>query len=75
MGSDGTITVPLIGQIVVRDKTPTELSDLVTEQLKTYLTQPSVTIFVSVASASRLARLLDEAVRLNAEKFAPKAAS
>lgn len=46
--SDGRITFPLLGELLVKDMTPVELADTLTVLLKEYLTDPEV--FVSVAS-------------------------
>jgi polysaccharide export outer membrane protein len=43
---DGKITLPLIGDVNAVNQTPTELRDAITESLKEYVTNPSVTVIV-----------------------------
>jgi polysaccharide export outer membrane protein len=43
---DGKITLPLLGDIEADGKTPIQLRDLITTQLKTYMTNPVVTVIV-----------------------------
>lgn len=43
---DGKITLPLVGDIEADGKTPIQLRDLITTQLKTYMTNPVVTVIV-----------------------------
>ena len=43
---DGKITLPLIGDIQADNKTPIQLRDVITSQLKTYMTNPVVTVIV-----------------------------
>jgi len=43
---DGKITLPLIGDVQADSKTPIQLRDLITSQLKTYMTNPVVTVIV-----------------------------
>jgi polysaccharide export outer membrane protein len=43
---DGKITLPLIGDLAADGKTPIQLRDLITSQLKTYMTNPVVTVIV-----------------------------
>ena len=45
--TDGKITFPLLGELLVKDMTPLELADTLTVQLKEYLTDPEV--YVSIA--------------------------
>lgn len=49
---DGKITLPLIGDLVATDRTPTELRDNIARQLKEYMTNPSVTVIVVEATAA-----------------------
>jgi polysaccharide export outer membrane protein len=49
---DGKITLPLIGDLVATDRTPIELRDTITGQLKEYMTNPSVTVIVVEATAA-----------------------
>lgn len=44
--TDGKITVPLLGDVLVKNMTPSELANTLTIQLKEYLVEPEV--FVSV---------------------------
>jgi polysaccharide export outer membrane protein len=43
---DGKITMPLIGDVPAVNQTPTELRHAITESLKEYMTNPSVTVIV-----------------------------
>ena len=43
---DGKITMPLIGDVVAVDQTPTQLRQVITESLKEYMNNPSVTVIV-----------------------------
>jgi polysaccharide export outer membrane protein len=43
---DGKITLPLIGDVQADNKTPIQLRDVITTQLKTYMTNPVVTVIV-----------------------------
>jgi polysaccharide export outer membrane protein len=43
---DGKITMPLIGDVSAVNQTPTELRKSITESLKEYMTNPSVTVIV-----------------------------
>lgn len=45
--SDGTIALPLIGDVLAADRTPTELSNELTRRLNQVLVNPAVTINVS----------------------------
>ena len=49
---DGKITLPLIGDLSAVDRTPLELRDVITKQLKEYMTNPSVTVIVVEATAA-----------------------
>jgi len=49
---DGKITLPLIGDVDATAKTPIELRDVIAQQLKTYMTNPSVTVIVVEATAA-----------------------
>jgi len=49
---DGKITLPLIGDVAATDRTPIELRDTITRQLKEYMTNPSVTVIVVEATAA-----------------------
>jgi polysaccharide export outer membrane protein len=43
---DGKITLPLAGDVVAAGRTPIELRDSITSSLKTYITNPTVTVIV-----------------------------
>ncbi len=43
---DGKITLPLVGDIQADGKTPLQLRDAIASQLKTYMTNPVVTVIV-----------------------------
>src|SRR5262252_8579792 len=43
---DGKITLPLVGDLDANGRTPIELRDLITRQLKEYVTNPVVTVIV-----------------------------
>ena len=43
---DGKITLPLIGDVQADNKTPIQLRDAISSQLKTYMTNPVVTVIV-----------------------------
>jgi len=49
---DGKITLPLIGDLVASDRTPLQLRETIANQLKEYLTNPSVTVIVVEAMAA-----------------------
>src|SRR5438067_253103 len=49
---DGKITLPLVGDLTAVDRTPMELRDTITQQLKEYMTNPSVTVIVVEATAA-----------------------
>src|SRR5205085_453135 len=48
---DGKITLPLVGDLEATGRTPIELRDTITRQLKEYMTNPVVTVIVVEASA------------------------
>ena len=43
---DGKITMPLLGDLEANGRTPLELRDLITKELKDYMTNPVVTVIV-----------------------------
>jgi polysaccharide export outer membrane protein len=43
---DGKITMPLIGDLTASDQTPMQLRNTITDALKEYMTNPSVTVIV-----------------------------
>jgi polysaccharide export outer membrane protein len=47
---DGKITLPLVGDIDVVDRTPLELRDIIANLLREYLTEPVVTVIVVEAT-------------------------
>jgi polysaccharide biosynthesis/export protein len=49
---DGKITLPLVGDLEATGRTPLELRDSITRQLKEYMTNPVVTVIVVEASAA-----------------------
>lgn len=49
---DGKITLPLLGDVEATGRTPIELRDTLTTQLKEYMTNPVVTVIVVEASAA-----------------------
>ena len=49
---DGKITIPLIGDLEASGRTPLELRDIVTRQLKEYMNNPVVTVIVTEASGA-----------------------
>jgi polysaccharide export outer membrane protein len=51
---DGKITLPLLGDIDATDRTPLELRDAIGKSLKEYITNPTVTVIVVEALASRV---------------------
>jgi polysaccharide export outer membrane protein len=51
---DGKITLPLIGDIEATGHTPIEMRDTIAQQLKEYVTNPTVTVIVVEALASKI---------------------
>jgi len=51
---DGKITLPLIGDIEATGHTPIEMRDTIAKQLKEYITNPTVTVIVVEALASKI---------------------
>src|SRR5438132_11535631 len=49
---DGKITLPLIGDIDATGRTPLELRDTITRQLKEYMNNPVITVIVVEATAA-----------------------
>ena len=49
---DGKITLPLIGDLEATGRTPIELRDTITRQLKEYMNNPVVTVIVVEATAA-----------------------
>ena len=51
--SDGKISLPLIGEIQAAGKTPLQLEQDLTTRLKTYITDPEVTVMVSKINSQK----------------------
>jgi polysaccharide export outer membrane protein len=51
---DGKITLPLIGDLEATSRTPLELRDTIAKALKEYITNPTVTVIVVEALASKI---------------------
>jgi polysaccharide biosynthesis/export protein len=51
---DGKITLPLVGDIEATNRTPIELRDEIAKSLKEYITNPTVTVIVVEALASKV---------------------
>jgi polysaccharide export outer membrane protein len=51
---DGKITLPLVGDIEATGRTPIEMRDTITKSLKEYVTNPTVTVIVVEALASKV---------------------
>jgi polysaccharide export outer membrane protein len=51
---DGKITLPLIGDMEATNRTPIELRDAIASSLKEYVTNPTVTVIVVEALASKI---------------------
>jgi len=51
---DGKITLPLIGDLDATTRTPLELRDTIAKALKEYITNPTVTVIVVEALASKI---------------------
>jgi len=49
---DGKITLPLVGDLEATGRTPLELRDVITRQLKEYMNNPVVTVIVVEATAA-----------------------
>ncbi|MBK1666358.1 sugar ABC transporter substrate-binding protein [Rhodospirillum rubrum] len=65
---DGRLTLPLVTDLVAAGKTPSELSAAITEQLKTYVQNPVVSVMVV-----NFAGPFDKQVRVVGEAATPKA--
>jgi polysaccharide export outer membrane protein len=50
---DGKITLPLLGDLEAAGRTPIELRDAISRQLKEYINNPSVTVIVVEATAAQ----------------------
>src|SRR5262245_61082701 len=51
---DGKITLPLLGDVDATNRTPIELRDAIASALKEYITNPTVTVIVVEANASKV---------------------
>ena len=51
---DGRITFPLIGEVMAKGRTATELKDVITEKLRAYITAPEVTVIVRESRSRRI---------------------
>jgi polysaccharide export outer membrane protein len=51
---DGKITLPLVGDLEATDRTPLELRDQITKQLREYMTNPVVTVIVVEALSAQV---------------------
>ncbi|MCD6561719.1 MAG: hypothetical protein B1H11_03590 [Desulfobacteraceae bacterium 4484_190.1] len=51
---DGRITFPLIGEVMAKGKTATELKNVITEKLRDYITAPQVTVIVRESRSRRI---------------------
>ena len=54
VGSDGSFNFPLIGNINVEGLTPNQSSDKIKENLKTYLVNPQVSIFIKEFNSKKV---------------------
>ncbi|MBO5168868.1 MAG: polysaccharide export protein [Phascolarctobacterium sp.] len=52
--TDGKITVPLLGDVLVKDMTPSELANTLAVQLKEYLVEPEVFVSVITEGTTRV---------------------
>ena len=59
---DGRITLPLVGDLEATGRTPIELRDVITQQLKDYMTNPVVTVIV-VETKAPVAYVMGEVYR------------
>ena len=68
---DGRVTLPLIGEIVAAGTTPTELAEVVEEEMLRYIQQPIVSISVGgfVGQFNQQVRILGEATNPQAIPF------
>ena len=68
VGPDGTITVPLVGDISVNDLTREEALTLLSKQLRLFFTQPSVTLAVDQYTSNQVT-VLGRVERAGVQKF------
>lgn len=51
--SDGKISLPLVGEIQASGRTPLQLEQIISEKLKTYMTDPEVTVMVEQVNSKK----------------------
>ena len=51
---DGTFSIPLVGQVDGRDKTVTQLQQVITERLRKYIADPVVTVSVQDVKGNKI---------------------
>jgi polysaccharide export outer membrane protein len=69
VGPDGTITVPIVGDLVVSERTREEARMLIDQQLRHYFTQPFVTFIVDEYTSNQVT-VLGRVERAGMQKFA-----
>ena len=69
VGPDGKISVPLVGEISLTDRTREEGRDLVTQRLRTFFTQPFVSFIVDEYTSNQVT-VLGRVERAGVHKFA-----
>jgi polysaccharide biosynthesis/export protein len=69
VGPDGNITVPLAGDINLAEQTREEGRDIVTKRLRTYFTQPFVSLMVDEYTSNQVT-VLGRVERAGVQKFA-----
>lgn len=52
--SDGKISLPLVGEVQATGKTPSQLEQSLTERLKSYVTDPEVTVMVEQVKSKKV---------------------
>jgi polysaccharide export outer membrane protein len=51
--SDGKISLPLVGEVVAAGQTPLQLEQVITARLKSYITDPEVTVMVQQVNSEK----------------------
>lgn len=69
VGPDGTITVPIAGDIAVNDRTRDEARSLIDQRLRVYFTRPFVNLMVDDYSSNQVT-VLGRVERAGIQKFA-----
>ena len=69
VGPDGTITVPLVGDVFLNDLTREAALQIIDKQLNQFFTQPSVTLAVDQYTSNQVT-VLGRVERAGAQKFA-----